>query len=214
MLDHYDQVINWAQGLNQEVSWPALRHHLKATDKKAFEALTKIELIDGKSSKDSRIAKRAGGFAYEFWCQGGDIKDIDHLLDCFCKKIGSHQGMIGMMDADKSTEQSKERIQNAISKNAERVAGNMIGNDIWALTMSDRQLLLQKWKREMDPWTVVDQTAEVYRRYLMAAARTAANRDEIYLKCLSERWSPYLKRLISILILTRGGHWHDHHRMR
>ena len=187
MLDHYDQVINWAQGLNQKVSWPALRHYLKATDKKAFEALNKIELIDGESSKDSRIAKRAGGFAYEFWCQGGDINDVDHLLDCFSKKLGSHQGMNEMMEFGKSIEQSKERIQNAITKNAERVAGNMIGNDIWALTMSDRQLLLQKWENEMDPWTVVDQTAEVYRRYLVAAARTAANRDEMYLKCLSER---------------------------
>lgn len=196
------------------MSWPALRHHLKATDKKAFEALTKIELIDGKSSKDSRIAKRAGGFAYEFWCQGGDIKDVDHLLDCFSKQLGNHHGMIGMMDVDKSVEQSKERIQNAISENAERVAGNIIGNDIWALTMSDRQLLLEKWKKEMDPWTVVDQTAEVYRRYLMAAAQTAANRDEMYLKCLSERWSPYLKSLVSILILFRGGDRHDYHRMR
>lgn len=190
MLDHYDQVINWAQGLNQEVSWPALRQHLKATDKRAFEALNKIELIDGKSSKDSRIAKRAGGFAYEFWCQGGDIKDVDHLLDCFSKKLESHHGMIGMTDFNKSVEQSKERIQNAISKNAERMAGITVGNDIWALPMSDRQLLLQKWKRELDPWTVVDQTAEVYRRYLMAAAQTTANRDEMYLRCLSERRSP------------------------
>lgn len=214
MLDHYDQVINWTQGLNQKMSWPALRQHLKATDKKAFEALTKIEFIDGESSKDSRIAKRAGGFAYEFWCQGGDIKDVDHLLDSFSQTLGSHQGMIELMDFDKSVEQSKERIQNAISKSAERVAGNIIGNDIWALTLSDRQLLLQKWESEMDAWTVVDQTAEVYRRYLVAAARTAANRDEVYLKCLSERRSSYLKRLVSILILARGGHWHDHYRMR
>lgn len=195
-LDHYDQVINWAQGLNQEVSWPALRHHLKATDKKAFEALTKIEFVDGKTSKDSRIAKRAGGFAYEFWCQGGDIDDTDHLLDCFSTKLGSNDGMIGMADFDKSVEQSKERIQLAISKNAKRVAGTTIGNDIWALPMSDRQLLLQKWKREIDPWTVVDQTAEVYRRYLVAAAQTTTNRDDIYLRCLSERRSPNFKGLV------------------
>ncbi len=185
-LDHYDQVTNWAQGLNQEVSWPALRCHLKATDKNAFEALTKIELIDGKPSKDSRIAKRAGGFAYEFWCQGGDIKDVHHLLECFNTALGSNDGTT---DADESAEQSKERIQLAVSKNAKRVAGTSAGNKIWGLSISDRQLLIQKWKKEIEPWNVVDQTAEVYRRYLMAVAQTTSNREEIYLKCLAERVS-------------------------
>lgn len=196
------------------MSWPALRHHLKATDKKAFEALNKIEHIDGKSSKDARIAKRAGGFAYEFWCQGGDIKEVDHLLDCFSKKLQSHDGMIGMTDVDKSVEHSKERIQNAISENAARLAVNIIGNDIWALPMNDRQLLLQKWKEEMDTWTVIDQTAEVYRRYLMAAAQTTANRDEMHLRCLAERKFLYFNGILSILILDRGSYWYDHHGMR
>ena len=214
MLDHFDQVTNWAQGLNQEVSWPALRYHLKATDKKAFEALNKIEFIDGKSSEDLRIAKRAGGFAYEFWCQGGDLKDIDHLLDCFSKKLESSHETIGMTDVDESVERSKERVQSAISRNAERVASNTTRNEIWALPISDRQRLLQKWKKEINPWTVVDQTAEVYRRYLTAAAQKTANRDEMYLKCLSERRSPGFKGNLPILSLTRGSYWHDHNRMR
>ena len=94
-----------------------------------------------------------------------------------------------MSDVDEPAEQFKERIQLTISKNAKRVAGATIGNEIWALPMSDRQLLLQKWKKEIDPWTVVDQTAEVYRRYLMAVAQTMRNRDETDLKCLAERES-------------------------
>lgn len=168
------------------MSWPALRYHLKATDRNAFDALTKIEFISGKSSEDSRITKRAGGFAFEFWCQGGDIGDVDHLLDCFSTTLENNDGMT---DVDESAEQFIERIQLTISKNAKRVAGATIGNAIWALPLSDRQLLLQKWKKEIDPWTVVDQTAEVYRRYLMAVAQTMRNRDETDLKCLAERES-------------------------
>ena len=184
--DHYDQVVNWTQGLNQEVSWPALQHHLKATDKKAFEALSRIEYIETTSSRDNRVAKRAGGFAYEFWCQGGDINNVDHLLGCFSATLENNDDMTS---EDKSMERAKERVQLAISRNAKRAANAVTGNDIWALPLKERRLLLQKWKQEMNPWTVVDQTAEVYRRHLMAVAQTIRNRDEIYLKCLAERRS-------------------------
>lgn len=166
------------------MSWPALQYHLKATDKRAFEALTRIEYIDVKTSQDKRISKRAGGFAYEYWYQGGNINEVDHLLDCFNTTLENNEEIDS---SDMSMTRSKERVQQVISENAKRVAGTVIGQDLWTLTLSDRQQLLQKWKQEMDPWTVVDQTAEVHRRYLMALSRTTRNRDESYIKCLAER---------------------------
>lgn len=184
----YKEGISWCEALNQDyISWPAVRGHLKKHYKSSFDSFVNLETVDEAKISDIRLARKAGGFAFEYWCQGGDIKDIDQLLDCFNTMLGSNDSSIDNGSEAMSSDQSKERVLASITRNAEQVVGDTSNHDVWALSLVERQNLMKKWKEEVDPFTIVDQTAEIHRRYRVTMARKKTIQQEFEARCLAQR---------------------------
>lgn len=180
--------ISWCEALNQDfVSWPAIRGHLKKNYKSSFDSFVGLETVDEAVISDIRLARKAGGFAFEYWCQGGDIKDVDQLLDCFNTMLGSNDSSTGNGSEAMSHDPSKERVLGFITRNAGQAVGDSSKCDIWGLSLMERQHLLKKWKEEVDPYTIVDQTAEIHRRYRVAVARKKKAQQEVEARCLAQR---------------------------
>lgn len=185
MLGLTREGVGWCEALNQEyASWPAIRGHLKRNYKTAFDSFVGLESIDEARLSDIRLARKAGGFAFEYWCQGGDIKDVNQLLEHFETMLGSNNSLKSMGDVD---ERSRDRVLATITKNAQRVGSRGNDNDVWALALKNRRELSRKWKEEVNPWTIVDQTAEIHRRHQSAVTKKKDLTQKINARCLARR---------------------------
>lgn len=176
--------VGWCEALNLEfVSWPAVRGHLKVKYRSAYDSFVELETVSQAGLSDIRLARKAGGFAFEFWCQGGDIKDVDQLLDCFSTLLGSNDSS---SDTD-ATEISKDRVITIIKKNVKQAVGSRKQNDVWHLSLKDRKLLLKKWTEEVNSWTIIDQTVEIHRRYQQAIIKKTDVQQQVDARCLLQR---------------------------
>lgn len=151
----------------------------------AFESFVGLETIDESKLADIRLARKAGGFAFEYWCRGGDIKDIDQLLECFSTILGSN-GSPGGMDSVEE-EQVTKSVLASISHNADLTLSRRPKDDIWSLSLEERRHLWTKWKEEVNPWIIVDQTAEIQRRHQLAILEKKSVLQQVDVRCLEQR---------------------------
>ena len=175
---------SWCESLNADIlSWPAIRELLKSRYPAILERFAGLEKVDSSRLSDIRLARKAGGFAFEFWGTGGDINDLDRLLEKFSSMLGNQYEFRD--DADDGGLQIKYRI----ALNAANTAASdpPSGSDIWKLTLKERQCLLNKWKEEIDPQTILDRTAEIHRRHQAAVSKRYEVYDEIDARCLQNR---------------------------
>lgn len=157
---------------------------MKINYETAFNSFVGLESIDEAKLSDIRLARKAGGFAFEYWCQGGDIKDVNQLLERFETMLGSNDSLRGMEDAD---ERSRERILATITRNAERIGSSDLESDVWTLALKERKALSKKWKEEVNPWTIIDQAAEIHRRHQSAVSKKKSAGQKIDARCLAQR---------------------------
>lgn len=179
---------SWCESLNADIlSWPAIRELLKARYPAILERFAGLEKVDSSRLSDIRLARKAGGFAFEFWETGGDITDLDRLLEKFSSMLGNQYEFRD--DADDGGLQTKYRVLDNIALNAANTAASdpPSGSDIWKLTLKERQRLLNKWKEEIDPQTILDRTAEIHRRHQAAVSKRYEVYDEIDARCLQHR---------------------------
>lgn len=136
---------------------------------------------------DIRLARKAGGFAFEFWCMGGDINDVDHLLQKFSTMLGNEYEF--QDDARDHDLQTKYRVLNRIAQNAANVSppNPSSENNVWKLVLPERTRLLQKWKQEIDPQTILDRTAEIHRRHQVAIFNQYEVMHDLDARCLQEQ---------------------------
>lgn len=178
--------VGWCEALNLEfTSWPAVREHLKIKYANAFESFVGLETIDESKLADIRLARKAGGFAFEYWCRGGDIEDIDQLLECFSTILGSN-GLPGGMDSVEEERVTKSVLA-SITQNADLTLSRRSKDDIWSLTLEERRHLWKKWKEEVNPWIIVDQTAEIQRRHQLAILKKKSVLQQVDVRCLEQR---------------------------
>ncbi len=181
--------VGWCEALNLEFnSWPAVRGHLKTEYKNAFDSFVGLEKIDESKLSDIRLARKAGGFAFEFWCQGGDIEDIDQLLKCFSTILGTNESTCGLDAVEEQA--SKGRVFATIKANVGQTLGRRHGDDVWSLSMEERQQLPKKWKDEVNPCAIIDQTAEVHRRHQSAVLRMKETHQKSDSRCLAQHMIP------------------------
>ena len=179
---------SWCESLNADIlSWPAIRELLKSRYPAILERFAGLEKVDSSRLSDIRLARKAGGFAYQFWATNGDINDLDRLLEKFSSMLGNQYEF--QDDADDGGLQTKYRVLDNIALNAANTAASDApsGSDIWKLTLKERQRLLNKWKEEIDPQTILDRTAEIHRRHQAAVSKRYEVYDEIDARCLQNR---------------------------
>ena len=141
-----------------------------------------IEAV-GNNTSDIRLARSAGGFVYEYWCQGGDIADIEKLLNIFDTMLGPV-----MLDNDSGGKnRARERVLATINQNAQRANTVVAGQDIWKLPLVEREFMTKRWKTEINPWSLLDQTVEIHSRHLIALDARAQARNEVSKRCLEQR---------------------------
>ena len=105
-------------------------------------------------------------------------------MDHFETMLGSNDSLSGMEDAD---ECSRDRVLATIKKNAERAGSSGNENDVWTLTLKERKELSKKWKEEVNPWTIIDQAAEIHRRHQSAVSKKKGVSQKIDARCLAQR---------------------------
>lgn len=177
--------ISWCESLNTEsLSWPAVRDHLRSKYITILDQFAGLERIDESTLSDIRLARKAGGFAFEYWCAGGDINDINRLLEHFSTMLGNDRFS---NDRTIQDDHVHTRVMTALEWNAKSIASKSGEADIWKMVMSGRQRLLQKWKEEIDVRTILDRTAEIHRRHQGAVSRKIQARSDIDMRCLGER---------------------------
>lgn len=103
-----------------------------------------------------------GGYAFEFWCTGGDVHDIE----------GFRAYVKSMIDAcsppsGSSTSEPSQSTPSQIRSDDSRAMSTHEGVylDVWALSLAEREQLIAKWKAELGPYATVDKLVEVQRRF-------------------------------------------------
>lgn len=105
-------------------------------------------------------------------------------MERFETMLGSNDLLNGMEDAD---EGSRERVLATITRNAKRVGSSGHENDVWTLALKQRKELSKKWKEEVNPWTIIDQAAEIHRRHQSAVSKKKDINQKIDARCLLKR---------------------------
>ena len=162
-----------------------MKELLQAKYPATLQRFTSPGNIDDSKLSDVRLARKAGGFAFEYWHSGGDIKDISRLLEHF-------NSMLGSKYFEEETSEELYTRQSVMTKIHQRASSETrsetfgAGN-VWNLDFNQRQSLLREWKEEIDPQTVVDKTAEIHRRHQAATKRFQEVWGQVNARCLQER---------------------------
>ena len=180
---HGSECQSWCEALNEKgLSWPSVREHLQVKDPATLAQFTAVEKADTLRVSDIRLARKAGGFAFEFWCQGGDIKDVKLLLETFRHVLGDDSDA---SDLDpRAAKQREERVLENIRWNLAEIDQYQGNTDIWKLPILRRQQLSQQWKHEIGLQTILDRTAEAHRRHQVAVSEKRKVFDDIDLRML------------------------------
>ena len=177
---------SWSQSLNAEsLCWPAVRELLKAKYPTIFNRFAGLEKVSDSALSDIRLARKAGGFAYEYWCTGGDIRDVDQLLEKFNSMLDT-DNTGDETDADLRT---RQRVMDQIFSNVNQDFGSttVVADDVWNLGLEERQSLLRSWKEELDLRTILDKTAEIHRRHQVAQNDKNKVRGDLDARCLEQQ---------------------------
>ena len=181
---HGSECRSWCEALNHDtLSWPAVREYLQMQNPGILSQFTAVEKTETLTVSDIRLARKAGGFAFEFWCQGGDINDVELLLQSFNAILGddSHAS-----HTDRQNAKRRETLVENIRWNLTKIEGKDVDFDIWKIPLQQREELSQQWRHEIGLQTVLDRTAEAHRRHQVAMAQLRNAYDDIDVRMLED----------------------------
>ena len=184
-VDHlFRDGLGWAEALSKDMlGWHSLKDHLRTHHTTIYHHFASLEKIDTDVT-DLRRTKGYSGFAYEFWMSGGDIQDVNALLDVLNTLLGDCD--ISSSSASSSL-QFKEKIFAAVKCNTRLETGHSDSNQIWSLSLEERQNLVAQWIRELNPYKVCEGLAEIHRRHQEALSRKKLANLAIDARCLAKR---------------------------
>ncbi|KAL8827936.1 MAG: hypothetical protein Q9191_002882 [Dirinaria sp. TL-2023a] len=172
------------------IHWTAVRSHLELNYPEICRSLAEVECLSpGRTIDQAKVSQQGGGFAFEYWCNGGDLKDIESLLVSFHNILGKNEAIIqgmykakmqgkkgaGMDSGD--VDQLKDKIVQEIVQNTEHVASDP-SPSIWTMPQSERLALVAKWQDEIGIATLVDQAVELHRRHQQALRQRHQTRTD------------------------------------
>ena len=174
----------WTESLSSEtLGWCALQDHLRVSHKAIYDQFVTLERLDSDIT-DLRRAKRYAGFGYEFWFHGGDIRNLEGLLQVVNTLLGDCE-----LPNDSATataaDDFRERLLQGVKRNA--TSSEVTEDMIWALSASERHALVSQWIAEMSPWSVCDALAEIHRRHQAAMRRRRVATEAVDARCLAQQ---------------------------
>lgn len=143
------------------------------------------------------MARKAGGFAFYYWSEGGDINNLRQLPSEFA----THLGVDMSKDEKFSCAPTIEKLLVIVASHAELQAKLAASHNVWSLSLSARGELINRWRSELDVKFLAEQLVEVHRRHQIALKDKRAASDDVDARCLEHRRS-YLanNNFLSLLI--------------
>ncbi|KAL9598369.1 MAG: hypothetical protein Q9219_004531 [cf. Caloplaca sp. 3 TL-2023] len=167
------------------LTWAAVRDHLKRNYHGAFQEFVKCQTRKEEQIEDIRKKRSAaGGFAFEHWCQGGDLADIR----AFARELGAFFGKTkpGTNLSDDSGDHGGTFSGPEAPDPVDPPCGDF-DSDAWSMPLSVRTAWIARWKSELGSSSNISRLAEVQRRYTVARD----NRQEVYgevdARCLADQ---------------------------
>ena len=172
----------WTESLsNDTLGWCALQDYLRTSHKAIYDQFVTLERLDSDIT-DLRRAKRYAGFGYEFWFNGGDIRNLEGLLEVVNTLLGDCELP---NDSATAADDFRERLLQGVKRNA--TSSGVTEDRIWALSVGERHALVSQWIEELSPWRVCDALAEIHRRHQAAMKRKRVATEAIDARCLAQQ---------------------------
>ena len=166
-----------------------------------------------------RVARQAGGFAYEYWASGGDLQDIESLINCFDTIFGQNDLSPQKSSLHKDISPTDEmKARNSVAdqvRNNARQTHKERSPGAWTMPLEDRKALILKWEEDVGPLMVVDQLIEIHQRYQWAISRVGHARDGMDKIILEQRMATAVFPSDILTNITyRGRNWAHNNRLR
>lgn len=176
----------WCEALNsQTLTWNAVREHLEKNYWKVFNAFSKCLSRKEEQIEDIRQKRSAaGGFAFQHWSTGGDIKDIK----AFEREIRTWFGKTKLDDSSESEDLSPESpLRPSVHRLANPLdySSGVSSDDVWSVPMAGRVALLARWESELGSSHALDKLVEVQQRYHAARETKSDVHDEVNARLLA-----------------------------
>ncbi|KAL9044740.1 MAG: hypothetical protein Q9214_002142, partial [Letrouitia sp. 1 TL-2023] len=165
MAGLYKEGVGWCDAFKSkgELTWNVVKSFFKKQYPGVFQSFNNIKSPRAEELTDLHRARSGdGGYAFEYWCTGGDINDIEGFRDYV-------QSMLEDCSppSDSSASESSLSAPNQIRSDNSRAKSTheSVHQDVWALSLAEREQLITKWKAELGRFTTVDKLVEVHRRF-------------------------------------------------
>ena len=173
--------VAWCELISDHVvGWNTIKDHLKTNYRMIFDQFSSLESVDGQNAEAIKH-RTVPSFAYEYWCQGGDLNDLSRLIEVFDGLLGKNGFQA---NSDSNEHRIRDRLFESIERNATQISNMVSGREIWSLPMSERRDLIRKWEAELDPTKVLESLAELHRRHQAAQDRKKEANKAIDARCL------------------------------
>lgn len=170
------------------LTWAAVRDHLKMHHRNAFDDFQKFLSPPEEHLADiQRRRSPAGGFAFECWCTGGDLAELEKLsceIDNFfgTKVPDSSSSDDSSQSGELTTEFSLPQLDIPVIY----PKGDFKG-EAWTMPLNVRQAWIARWRSEISIASTIDRLAEVQRRYVKACEMKKEIHNGVDVRCLADR---------------------------
>ena len=169
--------LGWADGFSStSFSWHVFKDHLKFNHQGVYEEFQEIERLNAEL-RDLRRIKRYNGFGYAYWVQGGDLADIESLLDTVDSLLGK--------PCSDSEESFRMKLLAHVKENA--IHASTKSGGIWSMNLVERHAHVARWVEELNAWSLCDGLAEVHRRHQVAVRSLNSVYQPLDVKCLANQ---------------------------
>ncbi|KAL8911628.1 MAG: hypothetical protein Q9171_003235 [Xanthocarpia ochracea] len=164
------QGTTWCESLNSRgLTWSAVADHLKSKYPNLHSDFSRYESPRGQKVSDIRQGRsEAGGYAFEHWSSGKDLKDTEE----FSRDVESffNNNTTDIQSADGSSDSESSSLDLSLQPPHIPVVYpyDDMGHDVWSMPMDVRAAWTTRWKSELGSSSPIDKLVEIQRRYLEA----------------------------------------------
>lgn len=163
-----------------------VRAHLEQNYPTICRSFSEVEGINSdRLLSEAWLSRQAGGFAFDYWCRGGDLHDVESLLVAFDTILGRNEA-IGQSLSAKNSATARQNVFQEVMLNVEHVSTDP-AQDIWAKPLLERQAHVQKWRHEIGIAKVIDQAVEIHRRHQDSLGHQDQNRADTDTRLLGQQ---------------------------
>ena len=163
------------------MGWYIVSQHLQDNYQSVYNQLA-VAARTGDHLHGSELSGKAVGFPYAFWSAGGDLDFFNTSLQTeFISFLGPNNPKGGDPTVNEEIIASVLRDVTAQTwANSENVE-----NNIWLLSLSERQDMIARWAQEIDPQQTANKIVEIHLEHYEALLQLQAARRMIDLRCLA-----------------------------